>query len=61
MPDFKWPEINDYWRIGNEITRLDGPVKSSGAAVDVIPLVASGRPQRANAMKKRVTSQAWHE
>jgi len=32
MPEFKWPDQKDYWRIGDEITRVDGPLKSSGAA-----------------------------
>ena len=32
MPEFKWPEASDRWRIGREISRIDGPVKVSGRA-----------------------------
>jgi len=32
MPEFKWPEANERWRIGREISRLDGPEKVSGKA-----------------------------
>lgn len=33
MPEFKWPEAKERSLIGNQINRLDGPVKSTGAAL----------------------------
>ena len=32
MAEFKWPEAGQKWRLGREITRIDGPAKVSGNA-----------------------------
>src|SRR5512133_731340 len=32
MPEYKWPDANDRDLIGKRISRLDGPVKTTGAA-----------------------------
>ncbi len=33
MAEYKWPEANDRALIGKRLTRLDGPLKSTGTAV----------------------------
>ncbi len=33
MPEYKWPEANERWRLGRSLSRVDGPEKSSGAAL----------------------------
>lgn len=32
MPEYNWPEEKNRWRIGRSISRVDGPVKATGAA-----------------------------
>ncbi len=32
MPDYKWPEADQRWRIGRNVSRVDGPSKSTGSA-----------------------------
>jgi xanthine dehydrogenase YagR molybdenum-binding subunit len=32
MPEYSWPPADDRWRIGRSTRRVDGPVKSAGAA-----------------------------
>jgi xanthine dehydrogenase YagR molybdenum-binding subunit len=32
MPEFKWPEAGERWRLGRSVTRIDGPDKVTGTA-----------------------------